>query len=82
MSDFLAAVIDGYPSDQHTVEFEGDELRHAFWLSEVIDGHEEQVFHGHVVRPGTMLSVRIVHRFPADRVWAQHVLNSVRYIGE
>jgi len=82
VSDFLAAVIDGYPSDQHTVEFEGDELRHAFWLSEVIDGHEEQVFHGHVVRPGTMLSVRIVHRFPADRAWAQHVLNSVRYIGE
>lgn len=82
VSDFLAAVIDGYPSDQHTVEFEGGELRHAFWLSEVIDGHEEQVFHGHVVRPGTMLSVRIVHRFPADRVWAQHVLNSVRYIGE
>jgi hypothetical protein len=82
VSDFLAAVIDGYPSDQHTVEFEGNELRHAFWLSEVIDGHEEQVFHGHVVRPGTMLSVRIVHRFPADRVWAQHVLNSVRYIGE
>jgi len=82
VSDFLAAVIDGYPSDQHTVEFEGDELRHAFWLSEVIDGHEEQVFHGHVVRPGTMLSVRIVHRFPADRAWARHVLNSVRYIGE
>lgn len=82
VSDFLAAVIDGYPSDQHTVEFEDGELRHAFWLSEVIDGHEEQVFHGHVVRPGTMLSVRIVHRFPADRVWAQHVLNSVRYIGE
>ena len=50
-------------------------------FSEVIDGHEEQVFHGHVVRPGTMLSVRIVHRFPADRAWAQHVLNSVRYVG-
>ena len=30
---------------------------------------------------GTMLSVRIVHRCPADRAWAQHVLNSVRYVG-
>ncbi|HEX8869977.1 MAG TPA: hypothetical protein VF821_30220 [Lentzea sp.] len=81
-SDFLAAVIEGYPSEDHTVEHIGPELRHAFWLSEVIDGNEEQVFHGHVVRPGTMLSVRVVHRFPADRAWAQHVLNSVQYIGE
>jgi hypothetical protein len=81
-SDFLGAVLEGYPaSAEHSVEHIGAELRHAFWLSEVIDGHEEQVFHGHVVRPGTMLSVRIVHRFPADRVWAQHVLNSVRYAG-
>ena len=81
-SDFLAAVIEGYPSQDHTVEHIGPELRHAFWLSEVIDGNEEQVFHGHVVRPGSMLSVRVVHRFPADRAWAQHVLNSVQYVGE
>ncbi|MCP2241455.1 hypothetical protein [Lentzea aerocolonigenes] len=81
-SDFLGAVLDGYPaSAEHSVEHNGDELRHAFWLSEVIDGQEEQVFHGHVVRRGVMLSVRCVHRYPADRVWAQHVLNSVRYIG-
>lgn len=81
-SDFLGAVLDGYPaSAEHSVEHNGDELRHAFWLSEVIDGHEEQVFHGHVVRRGVMLSVRCVHRYPADRVWAQHVLNSVRYVG-
>jgi len=82
-SDFLGAVLEGYPaSAEHSVTHDGTELRHAFWLSEVIDGHEEQVFHGHVVRPGTMLSVRIVHRFPADRTWAQHVLNSVRYVGQ
>lgn len=81
-SDFLGAVLEGYPaSAEHSVEHIGAELRHAFWLSEVIDGNEEQVFHGHVVRPGTMLSVRIVHRFPADRAWARHVLNSVQYIG-
>ena len=81
-SDFLGAVLDGYPaSAEHSVTHDGEELRHAFWLSEVIDGQEEQVFHGHVVRRGTMLSVRCVHRYPADRAWAQHVLNSVRYIG-
>jgi hypothetical protein len=81
-SDFLGAVLDGYPaSAEHSVEHNDDELRHAFWLSEVIDGQEEQVFHGHVVRRGVMLSVRCVHRYPADRVWARHVLNSVRYVG-
>ena len=81
-SDFLGAVLDGYPaSAEHSVTHDGEELRHAFWLSEVIDGQEEQVFHGHVVRRGTMLSVRCVHRYPADRAWAQHVLNSVRYVG-
>ena len=82
VSDFLGAVLDGFPaSAEHSVSHDGPELRHAFWLSEVIDGHEEQVFHGHVVRPGTMISVRCVHRYPADRSWAQHVLNSVRFIG-
>ncbi|WP_330276918.1 hypothetical protein OG205_15370 [Lentzea sp. NBC_00516] len=82
VSDFLGAVLDGYPaSAEHSVSHDGPELRHAFWLSEVIDGHEEQVFHGHVVRPGTMISVRCVYRYPADKAWAQHVLNSVRYIG-
>lgn len=81
-SDFLGAVLDGYPATaEHSVQHDGEELRHAFWLSEVIDGHEEQVFHGHVVRRGTMLSVRCVYRYPADSAWAQHVLNSVRYAG-
>ncbi|MFD9699707.1 hypothetical protein [Lentzea sp. NPDC059081] len=81
-SDFLGAVLDGYPANaEHSVEHDGEELRHAFWLSEVIYGHEEQVFHGHVVRRGTMLSVRCVYRYPTDSAWAQHVLNSVRYIG-
>ncbi|SDF37237.1 hypothetical protein SAMN05216553_101317 [Lentzea fradiae] len=81
-SDFLGAVLDGYPATaEHSVEHDGEELRHAFWLSEVIDGQEEQVFHAHVVRRGTMLSVRCIHRYPADRTWAQHVLNSVRYVG-
>ncbi|MFD5827079.1 DUF2199 domain-containing protein [Lentzea sp. NPDC060358] len=81
-SDFLGAVLDGYPATaEHSVEHDGEELRHAFWLSEVIYGQEEQVFHGHVVRRGTMLSVRCVYRYPADRSWARHVLNSVRYAG-
>ena len=67
VDDFLSLMIDGYPVAEHVVERSGDELRHAFWLTEEHDGEEQHTFHGHVVRPGRMLSVRCVHTDPADR---------------
>lgn len=80
VDDFLAVVTAGYPIGEHTVDRSGDELRHAFWLTEQHDDITLQVFHAHVVRPGTMLSVRCMYIDPADRAWAHHVVNSVQHL--
>jgi hypothetical protein len=81
--EFLGDLIAEAPAapPEHTVTTgHGDEVRHVFWQTAVVDGHEQHELYGFVVRPGSALAVNCVHDDPADHRWAQHVVNSTRYL--
>ncbi len=69
------------PPEQISTHTEGDEVRHAYWLTTAVDGQEQHELYGFVVRPGAALAVSCFHDDPADHAWALHVLRSATYLG-
>jgi hypothetical protein len=76
----LIATAPAAPAAQTETTVTGDEIRHTTWRRVDIDGHVQHEVHGHVVRPGTALSVSCFHDDPTDHTWALTVIASATYL--
>ncbi len=81
VDDAVADMLDGAPPqrDGELAERDVGLLRHALWLSTIVDGRQQFELYGTVAVPGALLLITCMYDDAADLAWAQHVWRSIRH---
>lgn len=58
------------------LEYDGELVRRAFWLTTAVEGREQHELYGYAAVPGEILCVTCMYDDPADLAWAQSVWRS------